>query len=277
MKKLYSSLLLSSIIFFSAQVGINTRNPNASAALDIFSASKGVTFPKVVLQGRNDISTVPGSSESLAIYNTNNTISGKKGFYFWDGSKWDYFFSDINQANLMNHLKYYSSSSSTAYTFTRNSPNQFFGYSAHITGEVLNTTQWTVISALTKNIVIDRSSNEVLMNINGMYQANNTTNTSGIMSTIGFFIDDKLVDVKPIYLDFNSNCSYRQFMIYGITNNLLVGNHTVKFAIRNISSPNTTGLTVTYGGPNPSSTCNSLSSFESAISSTISINQPYVF
>lgn len=179
----------------------------------------------------------------------------------------------------MNQVKYYSSTSSTAYTFTQNSPNQFYGYSAHAAGETLNTSQWTVISDLTKTITIDRPQNETLMNINGMFQVNNgaSNSTGGISSSIGFFVDDKLIDVKPMFLDFQSSCSYRQFMIYGLAKNLSVGSHTVKFAIRNISAPTINGLTVTYGGPNTSSSCNTLTNFEAAISSTISINQPYVF
>ena len=261
----------------TAQVGINTRTPHPSASLDIRSSNKGVSFPKIFLQGRNDISTVPNPKESLIIYNTNGSVGGKEGFYYWNGTKWEYLFTDINQENLMNQMKYYSSNSSAAFTFTRNSPNQFLGYSAHTSGETLNTSQWTVIPALTKSIVIDRPQNDLLLNINGIYQANNgaANNTGGITSTIGFFVNDQLIDVKPLYLDFQSSCSYRQFMIYGIAKNLSPGTHTVKFAIRNISAPNISGLTVTYGGPN--SSCSSLSGFESAMSSTITINQPYSF
>ncbi len=276
MKNLYLYMLMITSML-TAQVGINTRTPHPSASLDIRSSNKGVSFPKVFLQGRNDITAVPNPKESLIIYNTNGSVGGKEGFYYWDGTKWEYLFTDINQENLMNQMKYYSSNSSTAFTFTRNSPNQFLGYSAHTSGETLNTSQWTVIPALTKSIVIDRPQNDLLLNINGMYQANNgaANNTGGITSTIGFFVDDQLIDVKPLYLDFQSPCSYRQFMIYGIANNLTPGNHTVKFAIRNISAPNISGLTVTYGGPNAS--CSSLSGFEAAMSSTITINQPYTF
>ncbi|UFK97355.1 hypothetical protein [Kaistella faecalis] len=277
MKNLYLFMLMMITSMLTAQVGINTRTPHPSASLDIRSSNKGVSFPKVFLQGRNDISTVPNPKESLIIYNTNGSVGGKEGFYYWDGTKWEYLFTDMNQENLMNQMKYYSSNSSTAFTFTRNSPNQFLGYSAHTSGETLNTSQWTVIPALTKSIVIDRPQNDLLLNINGMYQANNgaANNTGGITSTIGFFVNDKLIDVKPLYLDFQSPCSYRQFMIYGIAKNLSQGTHTVKFAIRNISAPNISGLTVTYGGPN--SSCSSLSGFESAMSSTITINQPYSF
>lgn len=277
MKNILLSLFLFGGILSSAQVGINTQTPHSSAALDIRATNKGVSFPQIALQSRTDITTVPTRAESLLIYNTNDAVSGKKGQYFWDGTKWDYFFTDLNQASLMNHVKYYASNSNTAYTFTRSPTSQFYGYTAHVVGEVLNTAQWTVVTSLNKTITIDRIQNEVLMNINGMYQANNTTNTGGITSTIGFFVDGKLVDVKPIYLSFINNCSYRQFMIYGIVNNLSLGNHDIKFAIRNISAPNTANLTVTFGGPNPNSSCNSLNSFEAAISSTISINQPYVF
>ena len=261
----------------SAQVGINTRTPDASAALDIYATNKGVTFPKIALTSKTDVASIPSPQESLVIYNTNDNISGKKGYYFWDGAKWDYFFSDLNQTSLQHQSKYYSASSTTAYNFTR-SPLQFYGYSAHVVGEPLSS-QWTEITALTTPIVIDRAVNNVLMSANGMFQANNSNanNTSGIATTIGFFIDGALVDVKPMFLDFQSPCSYRQFMIYGNVKNLSVGNHTVKVAIRNISSPVITGLSVTYGAPNSSCSPATLSNFEAAISGTVYISQPYVF
>src|SRR5690606_12369197 len=213
-------LMITSML--TAQVGMNTRTPHPSASLDISSSNKGVSFPKVFLQGRNDITAVPNPKESLIIYNTNGSVGGKEGFYYWDGTKWEYLSTDINQENLMNQMKYYSSNSSTAFTFTRNSPNQFLGYSVHTSGETLNTSQWTVIPALTKSIVIDRPQNDLLLNINGMYQANNgaANNTGSITSTIGFLGNDKLIDVTRLYLDFQSPCSYRQFMIYGVAKNL---------------------------------------------------------
>ena len=261
-----------------AQVGINTQTPDASAALEIFSTNKGISLPKISLSNYNDLSTISAPTESLLIYNTNASLVGKQGYYFWDGGKWDYFFTDLNEENLKNQTKYYSSNSSTAYNFTR-AASQFYGYSAHAAGEVLNTTQWTVISDLTKTITIDRAVNDVLMNVNGMLQANNSSsnNTSGISSEIGFFVDDKLVDVKPMFMDFQSSCSYRQYVIYGNVKNLSLGNHVVKFAIRNIASPSISGLSVTYGGPNTSCSPATLSTLESSISGSIFISQPYVF
>lgn len=278
MKNKYLLLLLFSCAGISAQVGINTRSPHPSAALDIRANNKGVSFPQVSLAGKMDVSTVSNPKESLIVYNTNTALTGSEGYYYWNGTRWDYFFSDLNQSNLLNQVKYYSATSTTGYDFTSSSPNQFLGYSAHSLGETLNTTQWTVITGITKSIYVDRANSQTLMSINGMYQANNSSASSdGITSTIGFFIDDKLIDVKPMFLEFASPCAYRQFMIYGIASNLPTGTHTVKFAIRNIEAPNTAGLTVSYGKANPSATCNTVSAFEAAISSTIFINQPYVF
>jgi hypothetical protein len=278
MKNLYITFLIITSVYLNGQIGINTKTPDESAILDIYANNKGVSFPKFYLQNKTDVSSIPIPKESLLIYNTNDIILGKKGYYFWDGAKWDYFFNDLNQTNLLNHVKYYSSTSSIAYNFTR-AAGQFLGYSAHVLGETLNTAQWTVITGLTANIVVDRPQNNVLMNANGMFQANNSSanNTSGIRTSIGFFIDDKLVDVKPMFLDFQSPCSYRQFMIYGNTKNLSTGNHTIKFAIRNIESPVITGLSVTYGQPNSSCSPVTLSNFESSISGTIFISQPYAF
>jgi len=278
MKNFYIFFLFLLTLSLPAQVGINTRTPDPSAALDIFSAGKGTTFPIVSLLSKTDVTTIPNPKESMIVYNTNSTILGRTGYYFWDGAKWDYFFSDINQTNLLNQVQYYSGSSSTPLTFTR-AAGQFLGYSPHAAGEALDPAQWTVIPALTKTVTVDRPQNDVLMSTTGMFQANNSSsaNTSGISTSIGFFVDDKLVDVKPLFLDFQVPCSYRQYLIYGNTKNLTKGSHVVKFAIRNISSPNISGLTVTYGGPNSACSPATLSAFEAAISGTVFINQPYVF
>lgn len=278
MKKIYYGIFLLISSLYWAQLGINTRTPDASAALDVYATDKGVSFPKISLQNYSDLSTINAPAESLLIYNTNGNLLGKQGYYFWNGAKWDYFFSDLNEENLKNQTKTYSATSATPYTFTR-AASQFYGYTAHVAGEVLNTAQWTVINDLTKTIVIDRPVNDVLMNVSGMFQANNgaANSTSGIRTTIGFFIDDKLVDVKPMFMDFQSTCSFRPYAINGNVKNLTTGNHTVKFAIRNISAPAITGLTVTYGGPNTSCSSQTLSAFESSLSGTIFINQPYVF
>lgn len=272
MKNFYIIFLFFPLMFLS-QVGINTSYPDASAMLEINSNSKGVSFPKVNLLSYTDTVTIPNPKESLIVYNTNAALIGGTGFYFWNGTRWDYLFSDINAVNLQNHLKYYSKISNTGYNFTNNSPNQFYGYSNINIGDAIST-EWTEISDVTQTITIDRSTNDILFNINGMMQANNTSTNTGVSSYFGIFVDNKLVDIKPIYMNFEQNCSYRTFTIYAKSQNLSVGNHVVKFAIRNVSAPSAT-IELIYGASN--SSCSSLSNDEARISTTILVNQPYIF
>lgn len=50
-----------------AQVGINTNNPNASAALDIESTNKGILIPRMTTAQKTAIST---PAEGLIVYDT---------------------------------------------------------------------------------------------------------------------------------------------------------------------------------------------------------------
>lgn len=272
MKKIFTYLLFLPLIF-SAQVGVNISNPDASAMLQIFSTSKGVSVPSVQLLSYTDVVTIPSPKESLIVYNTNTTLLGGAGFYFWNGSRWDYLFSDINSSNLQNQLKYYSKISTTGFDFKNSGTSQFYGYSNINIGDAINS-QWTEIADVTQTITIDRATNNISFNINGMMQANNSTTTSGVAAYFGVFVDDKLVDIKPLYMPFDQNCNFRTFTVYAKSQNLTLGNHVVKFAIRNVSAPST-AIMLTYGAKN--SSCSTLSNDESRISTTILLNQPYIF
>ena len=61
-----------------AQVGIGTTTPDASAALDITSTTKGLLIPRMTNAQRQAISSPVAG---LMIYQTDQTA----GFYFWDG------------------------------------------------------------------------------------------------------------------------------------------------------------------------------------------------
>lgn len=79
-----TSLLLSAVILLnskntSAQVGIGTTTPHASAALEINSTNKGLLIPRVS-QSSRPASPVAG----LLIYQTDNT----PGLYLYNGSAW---------------------------------------------------------------------------------------------------------------------------------------------------------------------------------------------
>lgn len=279
MKTIYSFLL---IVFFNlrvfSQVGINTETPHPSSTLEIYSNVMGISFPNLHLGSRLDNSLIINPKESLLIYNTNENIIGKKGYYFWNGTKWDYFVSDTNVDNLKNHTRYYSAISQNKYTFLKSS-NEFYGDTNHAIGEnITSNPTWTVITDLTKNITIDRANNQLFITVSGMVHANNTNVSGRAVTSFGFFIDDKLVDIKPISIDFDQACTYRGFTIYAVASNLSTGSHVLKFAIRNRSTTSTeNGLSITFGGKNPSSSCTNISDDEAKISGTIFINQPYEF
>jgi len=62
-------------------VGIGTVSPNASAALEVNSTTKGILLPTMTQTQRNAIST---PATGLLIYQSDNT----PGFYYYNGSAW---------------------------------------------------------------------------------------------------------------------------------------------------------------------------------------------
>lgn len=74
-------LLLFSINFSIAQVGINTPTPDASAALDVQSTTQGMLIPRMT-ESQRDLIASPATG--LLVYQTDGTA----GFYFFDGTAW---------------------------------------------------------------------------------------------------------------------------------------------------------------------------------------------
>ena len=76
-----ASLLLFKIVTFSQNVGIGTTTPNASAQLDVTSASKGLLLPRMTQAQRNGIIS---PATGLMIYQTDV----QPGFYYYSGLLW---------------------------------------------------------------------------------------------------------------------------------------------------------------------------------------------
>jgi hypothetical protein len=86
MKKYLLLLTLLISVALSAQVGIGTTNPNASAALDVVSKDKGVLVPRMTQAARNAI-PVGAAQTGLLIYQTDVS----PGFYYYNGTIWTTF------------------------------------------------------------------------------------------------------------------------------------------------------------------------------------------
>ncbi|MCF2516383.1 hypothetical protein [Dyadobacter sp. CY351] len=101
MRKLITPLAISAALFFASQssfaqgVGINTTQPDASAALDITGTDKGLLIPRVSLQSLTDNATIPSPATALLVYNTNAGL-GKVGFYYNSGTPGNPAWSLIN-------------------------------------------------------------------------------------------------------------------------------------------------------------------------------------
>ena len=76
---LLAAVLLTATTY--AQIGINTETPDASAALDITSTTKGLLPPRMTTAERDAISS---PAIGLMIYQTDGTV----GFYYYNGSSW---------------------------------------------------------------------------------------------------------------------------------------------------------------------------------------------
>jgi len=99
MKKLFT--LLAAVLFTAttyAQVGINTETPDASAALDITSTTGGLLVPRMTETQRDVISS---PATGLMIYQIDGTV----GFYYYNGSSWEGYYSKDEVDTLIANLQ----------------------------------------------------------------------------------------------------------------------------------------------------------------------------
>ena len=90
----YLIVIIGSFINATAQTGIGTTTPEASAKLDVSSTNKGFLPPRIALTAMNSASPVTSPATGLLIFNTatagTNPNQVTPGYYYWDGvnSKW---------------------------------------------------------------------------------------------------------------------------------------------------------------------------------------------
>jgi hypothetical protein len=102
-------LLITKVL--SAQVGINTENPDKSSALDIVAPDKGFLPPRVNLTSIKDITTIKEPATGLMIYEPDGfteTVNGQsvvheQGIYTFDGTQWEHMRTDNDSDNGGSH------------------------------------------------------------------------------------------------------------------------------------------------------------------------------
>jgi hypothetical protein len=88
MKKFFSILWSIFLINnLSAQTGIGTTSPNASARLDVSATNKGFLPPRISLSDIYDQSTIPSPATGLLVY-CKGDAGLAAGYYYWNGNAW---------------------------------------------------------------------------------------------------------------------------------------------------------------------------------------------
>jgi hypothetical protein len=81
---LWSIFLINNL---SAQTGIGTTSPNASAKLDVSATNKGFLPPRISLTDIYDQSTIPSPATGLLVY-CKGDAGLAAGYYYWNGNAW---------------------------------------------------------------------------------------------------------------------------------------------------------------------------------------------
>jgi hypothetical protein len=91
----YLVVIIGPFLNSTAQTGIGTTTPNASAKLEVMATDKGFLPPRVTLTASNVFSPIVGTSANatgLLVYNTNSAGSAPNnvvpGYYYWNGTAW---------------------------------------------------------------------------------------------------------------------------------------------------------------------------------------------
>jgi hypothetical protein len=123
-KNIISSLrhiiLLLAFVFINqnvtAQTGIGTTSPHASAKLEVSATNKGFLPPRVTLTSASDATTIPSPAEGLLVYNL-GSVGLQAGYYYWNGANWATIATATSAGNgvtSMDIVKLYSKAYSAA-------------------------------------------------------------------------------------------------------------------------------------------------------------------
>lgn len=238
MKKNYINLFTLLIILISGKiysqqgsVGIGTSNPDASAALDVYSTNKGLLLPKVALLSNTDVATIQNPATGLVVYNTANnsigtTIVTANTFYFWNGTKWtDLINVDTVKAELFPQMFFIAQTDSqavTSFSATNSTGGTNGGTDPNINlGNVvvINYSPANVVMNTLNNITVN-SDSTFKINSTGQYDIsgfiNYNPNTSGLATTNNL---EYIIQTSPDKSNWTNLTKTTSVWSYGTTKN----------------------------------------------------------
>jgi hypothetical protein len=87
LKIVINLLIVFCALHATAQTGIGTTTPNASAKLEVYATNKGFLPPRVTLTSTTDATTIASPAEGLLVYNI-GSVGLQAGYYYWNGANW---------------------------------------------------------------------------------------------------------------------------------------------------------------------------------------------
>ena len=121
MRKVVFILLIScAIVKASAQTGIGTTTPDASAKLEVSATNKGFLPPRVALTATNAASPITSPANGLMVFNTatagTSPFQVVPGYYYWDGIGLKWVSLSTTVGNVQNQGVFRSTSNTSAGT-----------------------------------------------------------------------------------------------------------------------------------------------------------------
>lgn len=193
-------LIVLCLVFFkgTAQTGIGTTTPNASAKLEVASSNQGFLPPRIALTATNAASPVTSPATGLLVYNTATAGTAPNnvapGYYYWNGSAWVAILSNITTSSisgngttttLTNFGAEVNNQSGTSYTLTASDNGKIISCTS-------NSAVTIFVPALTTGfncLIVQRGSGQVTVSasgstINNRYNFNKTAGQHAIMSLV---------------------------------------------------------------------------------------------
>ena len=207
-------------------IGTNPSDVLPTEALRVSSLNKGILIPNVPLQNatppRTGLAPLGTTTQPLLVYNSNpNTV---KGFYLWKNG-WSPLLTSSNVYTLLGIIN-----STTAVSTGAVIDNTQDGQNQYTNDEPPTVHGWTLIPGVTKQITINSPNNNITINVNGVMQITYQGSPSNLPHSNSFavaiFVDNKLKMVRNFLLS-ASQCTYTDFNIMSVLENLTPGTHTI--------------------------------------------------
>ncbi len=119
-KNIFTVLFLCNCVLLTAQTGIGTTTPDASAKLDVTATNKGFLPPRVALTATNAASPIATPANGLMVFNTVTAgvspFQVVPGYYYWDGIGLKWVSLSTTVGNVQNQSVFRSTSNTSGNT-----------------------------------------------------------------------------------------------------------------------------------------------------------------